>query len=223
MHIHYFQHVAFEGLACIEDWARQKGHSLSVTRWYEQPATQLPEDAQMLIVMGGPMGVYEDEQYPWLAREKALIREAVAKDMPVLGICLGSQLIASALGAKVYPNATKEIGWFPVRLFDDTAPDPTTVFHWHGDTFDLPEGAVHLAESAVCKNQAYRVGEKVIGLQFHFEVTRAAMETMIEHCGHELQAAPYIQTANEMRMRAHLAAGTNKHMFRLLDRLEKMI
>lgn len=173
--------------------------------------------------MGGPMGVYEEEQYPWLTTEKKLIREAIAAGKPVLGICLGAQLIAAALGAKVYPNKEKEIGWYPVQFHPDLAPSPTTVFHWHGDTFDLPENAEHLAETPVCKNQAYRVGDRVYGLQFHFEITLAAMENMLSHLEGELQPATYVQTAAEIRAGAHHAAGTNRWMHALLNRLEKLV
>ncbi|WP_343701602.1 gamma-glutamyl-gamma-aminobutyrate hydrolase family protein [Chitinophaga sp.] len=223
MHIHYFQHAPFEGLACIEDWAAARGHTLSATRWYNNPAPPAAVEADMLIVMGGPMGVYEEDQYAWLAPEKELIRGAIAAGKPVLGICLGAQLIAAALGAKVYPNREKEIGWFPVQFHEDLAPSSATVFHWHGDTFDLPEGAVHLAETPACKNQAYRIGDKVYGLQFHFEVTPAAMESMLQHLGHELQPAAYVQTADDIRAGARFAADNNVWMQALLNRLEKLV
>ncbi len=223
MHIHYFQHAPFEGLACIADWAAEKSHTLSATHWYDQPATPDIGGADMLVVMGGPMGVYEEAQYPWLAMEKSLIRDAIAAGKPVLGICLGAQLIAAALGAKVYPNAEKEIGWFPVQFHDELAPSPATVFHWHGDTFDLPDNAVHLAETPICKNQAFRIGDRVYGLQFHFEVTPAAMDGMLQHLGHELQSGPYVQTADEIRAGAHHAAANNVWMHNLLNRLEKLV
>jgi GMP synthase (glutamine-hydrolysing) len=223
MHIHYFQHAPFEGLACIANWAQARNHTLSATHWYNNDATPNLGAAGMLIVMGGPMGVYEETQYPWLAVEKELIRGAIAANKPVLGICLGAQLIAAALGAKVYPNREKEIGWYPVTFHEPLAPSPGTVFHWHGDTFDLPAGATRLAETPVCKNQAYRVGDRVYGLQFHFEVTPAAMETMLEHLSHELQPAPHVQTAAEMRAGAHHTAANNQWMHSLLNRLEKLV
>lgn len=222
MHIHYFQHAPFEGLACIEDWAKEQSHTLTSTHWYSPHTTPDVLAADMLIVMGGPMGVYEETQYPWLATEKALIRDAIAAGKPVLGICLGAQLIAAALGAKVYPNKEKEIGWFPVQFHTDLAPSPTTVFHWHGDTFDLPANAVHLAETAVCKNQAFCIGDRVYGLQFHFEITPAAMENMLHHLGHELQPAAWVQSVADIRAGAHHATGTNVWMRALLNRLAQL-
>lgn len=219
MRIHYFQHVTFEGLGAIADWAKAKGHTISVTKWYEDPSLPSLQDFDMLIVMGGPMGVYEEDIHPWLITEKAFIRETIAADKPVLGICLGAQLIAAALGARVYPNGQKEIGWFPVQFKDGTTP---TVLHWHGDTFDLPENAVLLAESVACKNQAYQYGEKVIGLQFHFEMTPGSLDVMISHCEHELIPDTYIQTAAAMRANVHHAQNTNILLGKLLDRLEKL-
>lgn len=223
MRIHYFQHAPFEGLACIGDWVRSKGHTLTATHWYSHPALPELEQTDMLIVMGGPMGVYEEEQYPWLVAEKEFIRRAIAAGKPVLGICLGAQLIAAALGAKVYPNKEKEIGWYPVQFYSDLAPSPTTVFHWHGDTFDLPDNAVHLAETPACRNQAFQVADRVFGLQFHFEITPAAMESMLTHLGNDLTPGNYVQTAAEMRTGAHLAANTNTWMYALLNRLEKLV
>jgi GMP synthase (glutamine-hydrolysing) len=135
--------------------------------------------ASALVIMGGPMNVYETDRYPFLATELALIKEAIRQNLPVLGICLGAQLIAVALGAKVKPNKVKEIGWYPLQLAKAASDDPLfsllkdgeMVFHWHGDTFELPIGAIHLAESKNCKNQAFRFGQSVYALQFHLETT----------------------------------------------------
>lgn len=138
-------------------------------------------DAAALVVMGGPMNVDETDRYPFLVSEVRLIQEAVERARPVLGICLGSQLIAKALGERVYPNGQKEIGWYPLSLTNAGVQDPVLghlrrrewVFQWHGDTFDLPANAAHLASSARCRNQAFRYGTNVYGLQFHLEVTPA--------------------------------------------------
>jgi GMP synthase-like glutamine amidotransferase len=157
-----------------------------------------------VIAMGGPMSVNDEREYPWLKAEKAFIREAVNHGLPVLGICLGAQMIASALGARVFANAHKEIGWFPVQAVSTDAdtlrfPPQTTVFHWHGETFDLPAGATHLAKSAGCKNQAFQIGKNVIGLQFHLETTPETADQLIQHCRYELVAGEYIQTEQALR------------------------
>lgn len=229
LRIHYFQHVPFEGLACIEDWARQHGHALSATLFYE-PDAALPalEDIDWLIVMGGPMGAYEENEYPWLRREKTFIRQAVDAGKTVLGICLGAQLIAAALGGAVYPGPQQEIGWWPISktahgrrhpLFADM-PDEFIVFHWHGDTFDLPPGAVRLAGSAACANQAFAIGERVLGLQFHFEVTSAAVRQMVKGDPDALLAdSSYVQSETKILANIHHADDNNRIMAALLHRL----
>lgn len=223
MRIHYLQHVPFEGLAAIEDWAKQQSHTLTATRWYEPATLPQQEDFDMLVVMGGPMGIYDEADHPWLRDEKQFVRQSVDAGKPVLGVCLGSQLLADVLGAKVYANRHKEIGWFPVRFDPELYDGELVVCHWHGDTFDLPEGAVRLAESAACKNQAYRFGDRVYGLQFHLEMTPSSVEGMIAACGQELVKAEWVQGAEEMRNGLHYAEATRNVLFRLLDRLEKFV
>lgn len=226
--IHYFQHVPFEGLAVIEHWIKERGHELSATHFY-QPFT-LPSTAEVdwLIVMGGPMGVYDEAVYPWLKEEKDFIKKIIAENKPVLGICLGAQLIAEVIGGKVYKNKQKEIGFFPVSFLKEAKESPLfsfmpsqmTVFHWHGDTFDLPEGAVNIASSVVTKNQAFVYKEKVVGLQFHFEVDEKAVMEMTTDAGDELVKDAYVQTADEIRERVSLCEENNKLMFGLLERME---
>lgn len=201
---------------------------MSVTRWYAGDAPPPHDQTDWLIIMGGPMGVYDAAQYPWLETEKAYIREAIQQGKRVLGICLGAQLIAAALGAKVYPNREKEIGWFPVHFEKTTAlvdflPVTETVFHWHGDTFDLPENAVRFASTPACRNQAYVYGERTVGLQFHFEATAASVAGMIEHGRNELIADTYIQREVEIRAGNGHIAINNQLMYTLLDRMEKLI
>jgi GMP synthase-like glutamine amidotransferase len=158
----------------------------------------------MLIAMGGPMSVNDDAELPWLRPEKQCVREAVARDIPVLGVCLGAQLIASALGTRVVRNPVQEIGWFPIHAVSASQPtfhfpSECVVFHWHGETFDLPDGAERLATSAGCENQAFQVGRHVIGLQFHLETTPETARAMVEHCRGELMPGPYVQTEEELR------------------------
>ena len=177
MRAHYFQHVPFEGLGSIQPWLDAAGYEVTCTRFFE--SARLPEldDVDFLIAMGGPMSVNDDEALPWLVPEKHFMRRAVKAGKPVLGVCLGAQLIASAMGARVHPQEVKEIGWFPVHGVDGVGstgfrfPGTVEAFHWHGETFDLPPGAVRLAHSDGCENQAFQVGRSVIGVQCHLETT----------------------------------------------------
>jgi GMP synthase-like glutamine amidotransferase len=227
LRIHHFQHVAFEGLGNIEEWISLHGHSLTTTMFYANE--KLPEisDIDWLIVMGGSMSVHDEEQYPWMVSEKQFIRKAVDAGKTVLGICLGSQLISTALGANVYQNKNKEIGWFDIEFTPFAKSDnlfsemgkKLKVFHWHGDTFDLPENAVHLAFSEGCKNQAYIYKSRVLALQFHLEPTLKSLQQMIETGRKELTRGKYIQTEKEIIAKKQLLASNRKIMFMLLDRL----
>ena len=207
MRIHYFQHVPFEGLGCIEQWAVEKGHDLSVTKFHLDEAIPRLEEIDWLIVMGGPMNIYEEAEYPWLADEKQFIAQAIRGGKVVLGICLGAQLIADVLGGPVTRNAHKEIGWFPIELtaeagasgLFDFLPSRLTVLHWHGDTFAVPPGAVRIARSEACENQAFVYDARVVGLQFHIEFTRKSLDAILPNCAGELVRGKYIQTAEEMR------------------------
>ena len=227
MNIHFLQHVPFEGLASIRGWIERGGHKIGCTRLYAGDGFPRPETVDLLIVMGGPMGVHDIGQYPWLVAEKAFLRAVIGADKRVLGICLGAQLIADVLGARVYPNGQKEIGWFPVTRSEDAGasvlgrllPAEFMAFHWHGDTFDLPPGAVHLGRSAVCRHQAYAVGERILGLQFHLETTPESARELIEHAGDELVAAPTIQSADDVLADSARFEVLNRLMFALLDGL----
>jgi GMP synthase-like glutamine amidotransferase len=200
MRAHYFQHVPFEGLGSIEPWLRRTGYEISSTRLFE--STELPDvDAiDLLIVMGGPMSVNDEHELKWLVAEKQFIRRAIERGKAVLGVCLGAQLIASAMGVRVYPNQLKEIGWFPVKGVPSTDssvfrfPSSIEVFHWHGETFDLPPGAVRIARSDGCENQAFQLGSSAIGLQFHLETTPESAREIVNHCRAELSPARYVQS-----------------------------
>lgn len=204
MRAHYFQHVAFEGLGSIEPWLNSNGYGLTVTKFFESAALPDPEAIDLLIVMGGPMSVNDEEKFPWLVPEKRFVREMIESGKPVLGVCLGAQIIANAMGATVFPNPVKEIGWFPIGAVaspDDSAfrfPHSETVFHWHGETFDLPPGATRLAKSEACENQAFQLGRRVIGLQFHLETTPKSARDMISNCRDELVPSKYVQTEDEI-------------------------
>ena len=199
---------------------------MSTERLFEHGALPATRDFDWLIVLGGPMSVNDEDAHAWLRSEKRLIASAVDAGKTVLGICLGAQLIASALGARVFPNARKEIGWFPVRrcvgadgkvvkLFADG----TEVFHWHGETFDLPTGAVGFLESDACRNQAFLIGNRVLGLQFHMETTPQSAALLIDNSRGELVPGPYIQSEAEMLERPERFARINTLMDSVLAAL----
>jgi GMP synthase (glutamine-hydrolysing) len=206
-----FRHVPFEHLGLIADSLESRGIECEYADLYSGGPGPNLRDAEALIVMGGPMSANDD--LPYIRQELDLIGEAVSAGKPILGICLGSQLIAKALGARVYPNAVKEIGWYPVCWNAAAARDPVfggltlpeTVFHWHGETFDLPSGAELLAYSGACRHQAYRVGENIYGLQFHLEVTPEMIADWCMQdatCGDMREiAAPIDPYANAGRMK----------------------
>jgi len=231
MRVHYFQHVSFENPGSIQHWVESRGHSSSTTQFFHDDALPKIEDVDFLIILGGPMGVYDEKLFPWLVKEKDFISEAIRQKKKVLGICLGAQLIASALGARVYPNAQKEIGWFPLKVFPDVdssnpfknIPRQFTAFHWHGDTFDLPAGVRLIAESEACKHQAFIFGEHVLGLQFHLEVMQVNVELLIQNCGNELREALYIQTAEQIRGLKKEYEIVNSHMHQILEQFSSSI
>jgi len=204
MRAHFLQHVEFEGLGSIESWLKAAGCEITNTRFFESAALPDLKKIDLLVVMGGPMSVNDESVFPWLVSEKQFILEAINSGTPVLGICLGAQLIASAMGARIYRNHVKEIGWFPIygMLSNDTSffsfPPLMKVFHWHGETFDLPSGAIRLAKSNGCENQAFQFGKSVIGLQFHLETTPEAAREIVSHCRDELVPSKYIQTEKEI-------------------------
>jgi GMP synthase (glutamine-hydrolysing) len=229
MKIHYLQHVAFEGLGCIATWAKQAGHPVSVTRLYRNEALPSPHDLDFLVVLGGPMNVYEEHIYPWLRDEKRFIAEVLAFDVPMLGICLGAQLMALVLGARVYANDQPEIGWFPVfksaaagqTRLDDILPEQLDVLHWHGDTFELPRGAIQLASSKACEQQGFVLNNRAVGLQFHLETTADSLSQLIDHCRDEIGKGPYMQSPGEMMAYPQRFDIINKQMTALLEALTK--
>jgi len=227
MNIHWIQHVPFEGLASLEPMLLEKGHTLDCTRLYRDEKFPAVADIDWLIVMGGPMGIYDDDQYAWLSREKKFIEQAVHAEKTVLGICLGAQLIADILGAKVYKNVYREIGWFPIERTTDSTllgpvlPERVEVFHWHGHTFDIPEGATRVAASEACANQGFVYKDRVIGFQFHLETTLQSATALIEHCGDELDGSSYVQTAEQIFAGPDRFRQINRLMDNILNCLEQ--
>lgn len=207
MRVHILQHVDFEGPGAITAWLTAQGARVGYTRFFEpDPEIPDPHALDLIIALGGPMSVNDEQVYPWLSEEKRLLGEAIQSGTPVLGICLGAQLIAAACGAQVKTARTKEIGWYPITAVAGDDPDrfafpqQITVLHWHGETFDLPANAVQLARSAGCENQAFQLGRSVVGLQFHLEATPGSVDQLIRNCGHELaDDGPWVQTETEIR------------------------
>jgi GMP synthase-like glutamine amidotransferase len=231
MRIHYLQHVPFENPGTILDWADRHNHPVTCTRLYETGV--LPEQGAFdwLVIMGGPMNIYEEELYPWLAREKVFIREAIESNKVLIGLCLGAQLIADVIGGRVIQNKYKEIGWFPVTLTKAALalpefsylPDNPVVFEWHGDTFtDLPKEAVLLASNAACRNQAFIYKDRVYGFQFHLENTPAIINKLIKHCAEDMIPGPYVQPAEEILAGSSHMEQDNEWMTLFLTRVEEL-
>lgn len=227
MRIHFFQHVPFEGPAGIRLWAEQSGHELAESHLFKNVPLPEIEKIDVLVIMGGPMSVHDENLFPWLQREKAYIRECIIQKKKVLGICLGAQLIADVLGAKVVPMMQKEIGWFPLRWTDEAMnhpifnemPQQQTVLHWHGDRFDIPDGALHLATSEACDSQAFLYQDHVLGLQFHMEMERKGLEDLINNSEQELKMADgrWVQKPGKMITEDHFRENQIV-MNKLLDR-----
>ena len=197
------RHVPHESAGTLENvLAKAHVEFQYLDLFHEYPCSFNCRQFLGLVVLGGPMNVDEVQKHPFLGNEIKWIRQTVEVGIPLLGICLGSQMLAKAFGARVYPRGIKEIGWYPLeltmaaaedRLFADCGPK-LTVFQWHGDTFDLPKGAVHLAQSPLCRNQAFRIGPSGYGLQFHIEMTSEMIENWLTESvnAKELTAVDYI-------------------------------
>jgi len=227
MRIHYLQHVGFEGPAYIDSWLQEQGHERTVTRFYI-PGYRLPEvnETDALIVMGGPMGVYDNDGYPWLAEELSFIRNCIRAGKKVLGICLGAQLLAVCLGARVEQASNKEIGWFEVQPTAASREVPwfyalfnnrPVVFHWHGDRFGVPEGSIHMLDSVANNNQAFYYNPHIIGLQFHLEVTASSVDELLQAAASDLDDTAFVQTASAINAGKAALANCNNIMADVLQ------
>ena len=228
MRVHYLQHVPFEGIGAIGEWAHARGHALSGTQVFREgvPRPNEVDGLDLLVVLGGPMNIYQEAEYPWLAAEKAFIATAIDTDTSVLGLCLGAQLLADVLGGTVSKGPQPEIGWYPVELtpagrelplFVDF-PNRFTALHWHGDIFSIPPGATHVASSAACANQAFAYsGGRVVGLQFHLEETYESLAQLIENARGELMEGEWIATPEELLAPQAPFAPCRELLFALLD------
>jgi GMP synthase-like glutamine amidotransferase len=206
MRIHFIQHVFFEHPGYLLNWAKQHNHSVNITYIYESTALPAIDEFDLLIIMGGPMGAYEEHKYDWLKTEKQFIKNAISAGKKVLGICLGCQVIADVLGSKVYPHTQKEIGWWPVKKVAENKnhpllknlPDEFITFQWHGDTFDLPDEAIQLFYSSACEQQGFLYKNNVTGLQFHSEVQDDLLNDMTENDKAQLVPSTFVQSAEEI-------------------------
>lgn len=226
MHVQVLQHVPFEGIGSMAEWFQDRGCTVEYTRFFEADA-RLPavQGCDLIVAMGGPMSVNDEAELPWLVAEKAFLREAIGAGVAVLGVCLGAQLIASALGARVHPNPVAEIGWFPVwraeSVGDDcfVFPDRVELLHWHGETFELPAGATLLASSEACRHQAFQLGRRVIGLQCHPEMTPQIVADLLAECADELTPGQWVQTPERLTAEPRTYVPGNVLMARVLDYL----
>ena len=229
MRIHSLQHVPFEDIGSLNNDINKPGFSLTTTHWYRGDSAPALESFDVLIVMGGPMGIYDEDLYPWLAAEKKFIANAIGAGKKIMGICLGAQLLACALGEKVTRNPHREIGWFPLQIGAGSHDHPVakilatcaTVFHWHGDTFALPVNAQLIASSQACKHQAFVVGNQIYGFQFHLETTEASASALIENCAEDLDKSAFVQTAEEMLSDKQKFADINRAMSAVFNQLLK--
>jgi GMP synthase-like glutamine amidotransferase len=228
--IQVLQHIDFEEPAAIQLWASARNYPISICHVYENQPLPKIDTFDLLVIMGGPMGVYDEIQYPWMLAEKELIKQAINNEKRIIGICLGAQILANVLGAKVYPNTEKEIGWWTVKCSPEAKNDQFgklfsqehTVFQWHGDTFNLPEGATLLMSSDACTNQAFTYKKHVLALQFHLEVLPESIETFTRMCANELvDEGKYIQTARAMCQPNSAMQPNQQLLYNLIDELIK--
>ena len=224
-------HVPFEGPGIITDWIGEKGHQLHYTRFYEGDVLPDASDVDLLIIMGGPMDVFDYHVHPWMGDEIEWVKEYISLEKPVLGICLGAQIIANALGEEVFPGPNREIGWHNLQFFPSLGdfkickdlPATRKVFHWHGDTFNIPEGATRIAASQAFPNQGFIYKNKVVALQFHLEVTPESVRELVENCRDELVDGPHIQTEKEILAEQNYFESNQKVLFQFLDYLSALL
>jgi GMP synthase-like glutamine amidotransferase len=233
MRIHILIHAPFETAGAIYTWMTQRGHAYTQTHLYA-PEARLPspQDVDMLIVMGGPMSIYDEDEYPWLTQEKAFLRACIAQKKTILGICLGGQLLADSLGATITKNPHREIGWFPITLTPQSQQHPLlqgipSTFeaqHWHGETFAIPHGAIALGSSQGCHNQGFIYHERILALQCHLEIRTEDMRGFVKEAADELlDDSPFIQSIPEIQGQPHQYYCVHARLYQLLDNLSRTV
>lgn len=224
MRVHYCQHAPFEPPAAVAEWARSRGHTLAGTHLHEGEPLPAPGAVDLLVVLGGPMGVSDTEGHPWLERERELVLRALARDTPVLGVCLGAQQLAAALGADVTTGDRREVGWFPVETTGVAAHSPLAplrpgfpALHWHGDRFDVPPSGWLLARTPARRNQAFLACDGLaLGLGFHLEVTRESLTALVDATG-DPEPGEYVQSRGELLSEAAPFGRVHSALFAVLD------
>jgi GMP synthase (glutamine-hydrolysing) len=224
MRIDVIEHAANEGPGKIALWAQARGYTLNHVRMDAGAPLPSLDDSGLIVIMGGGMNIYEHRDFPWLVDEKRFLAKAVTREKPLLGICLGAQLLADVLGAKVVQNPHKEVGWWPVRFLDrstpfDGFPTECPMFHWHGDTFDVPNRARRIAESDGCPNQAFAFGDHIVGLQFHAEVTATDPAAFCDSAPQDVEDGPFSQSRDAIVAASPDLTAADRGLHRLLDAL----
>lgn len=206
MNIHFLKHVPFEGPAFITQWAKSKGHRTSTTHIYKSENYPDLQSLDCLMIMGGSMNIYNESGNKNFVSEKKFIEMAIKADKKIFGFCLGSQILADILGAKVYPGQHKEIGWWPIKKVQDDKlpstfdklPPKFVAFHWHGDTYDIPSGAIRFAESEAFPNQGFIYDNNIVAMQFHLEMTKESADELVLNCSDDLVEGPFIQSKSKI-------------------------
>ncbi|WP_292465680.1 type 1 glutamine amidotransferase [Methanolobus sp.] len=231
MRIHCLQHLEFETLGNIPGWVQSKGHILSRSLPYIEAEFPHSDSFDLLIIMGGLMSVYQENEYPWLQKEKGFVRGAIEAGKAVLGICFGAQMISGVLGCSVHRNDLREIGWHKVELtsvprsepFQQGLPSSFIAFQWHGDTYGLPAGARRLFTSEACKEQGFVYKDNVLAVQFHPEVNERCISDLMTNCEADLKdGGPYVQGEAGIRNQPELVESSAGIMFSILDRFEEL-
>ena len=229
--LHCFMHVPFEGPGIIENWAHEKGLQMNYTRFYDSDPLPDRSEVDMLVIMGGPMNVFDFHIHSWMQEEIEWVRKYIEEGKVVIGICLGAQIIAASLGAEVYPGEHKEIGWFSLRFLPAIGefrifshlPETRKEFHWHGDTFPIPQGATRIASSSAFPNQGFIFDKRVIALQFHLEMTPDSVQGMLDNCRDELLSGPFIQSEKEILGESGFYETNQQVMYKFLDYLSSLV